>query len=140
VPTTGRREEVRLLGVTVPELLAKLRADPRLSGLADLVTGGPKDVWGLRAAARACGLGQTQLNVQLRRVTGLTCHQLRTRLRVLQALSLLREPDARLIDVCFDAGFGSIPSFYRSFARLMGVPPSSLRARPVFSRRRNANS
>jgi AraC-like DNA-binding protein len=57
---------------------------------------------------------------------------------VLQALVLLRDSDARLIDVCFDSGFGSLPAFYRSFARLVGVPPSTLRAAPGFSRRRHS--
>jgi AraC-like DNA-binding protein len=64
-----------------------------------------------------------------KRVTGVTPHQfiLRTRLRA--AAARIVGEAARVIDVAFDAGFGDLSNFNRSFRAELGVTPTAYRAR-----------
>jgi AraC-like DNA-binding protein len=49
-------------------------------------------------------------------------------LRVQHAQGLLRESDAKVIEVALDSGFGSLTTFYRAFQRLSGLSPKQFRS------------
>ncbi len=61
--------------------------------------------------------------------TGQTFSQYRTRQRLEKARELLDDPERRVSDVAFDAGFESIPYFNRAFRRAFGCSPSQYRNR-----------
>ncbi|MEX2578982.1 MAG: helix-turn-helix domain-containing protein [Verrucomicrobiales bacterium] len=64
-----------------------------------------------------------------KRSTGLTFKQYLTRRRVEWAKCRLRKPDARVTEVAYDVGFGSLSQFNRSFLQLAGISPSEWRLR-----------
>ena len=60
--------------------------------------------------------------------TGLTFTEYRRRARVEKAKRLLLDPQRRVSEVAFEAGFESIPYFNRVFRRSLGCSPSEYRA------------
>jgi AraC-like DNA-binding protein len=42
---------------------------------------------------------------------------------------LLRETDRSVTDICFDVGFKSLGTFSRTFANIVGEPPTTYRSR-----------
>ena len=58
------------------------------------------------------------------------------RRRLSEAARALVESDTRIIDVAYDAGFGSPEAFSRAFKRLLGVQPYQWRKRGHLDRRR----
>jgi AraC-like DNA-binding protein len=60
---------------------------------------------------------------------GETPHRYLQRRRVERAMFLLGETDRSVTDICFDVGFGSLGTFSRTFAGIVGESPSSYRAR-----------
>ena len=62
------------------------------------------------------------------RVVGATPHQYLVRCRLRRAARALADDSARSVtDVAFDAGFGDISNFVRSFHRAAGVSPRRFR-------------
>lgn len=61
--------------------------------------------------------------------TGLTFKQYLTRRRVEWAKCRLRKPDARVTEIAYDVGFGSLSQFNRSFQQLAGSSPTEWRSR-----------
>jgi transcriptional regulator GlxA family with amidase domain len=67
-------------------------------------------------------------------VFGETPHRYLQRRRVERAMSLLRETDRSLTDICLDVGFTSLGTFSRTFRDIVGEPPSAYRlATPAMS-------
>jgi len=60
---------------------------------------------------------------------GETPHRYLQRRRVERAMFLLRETDSSVTEICFDVGFASLGTFSRTFADIVGEPPSSYRSR-----------
>src|ERR687892_115098 len=60
---------------------------------------------------------------------GETPHRYLQRRRVERAMFLLRETDRSVTEICIDVGFGSLGTFSRTFADIVGEPPSAYRAR-----------
>jgi transcriptional regulator GlxA family with amidase domain len=60
---------------------------------------------------------------------GETPHRYLQRRRVERAMSLLRETDRSLTDICMDVGFASLGTFSRTFRDIVGEPPSTYRRR-----------
>jgi AraC-like DNA-binding protein len=60
---------------------------------------------------------------------GETPHRYLQRRRVERAMFLLRESDRSVTEICFDVGFGSLGSFSRTFADIVGESPTAYRAR-----------
>jgi AraC-like DNA-binding protein len=58
---------------------------------------------------------------------GETPHRYLQRRRVERAMFLLRETDRSVTEVCFDVGFGSLGSFSRTFADIVGESPTAYR-------------
>ena len=63
------------------------------------------------------------------KVTGLTFGEYVTRCRIERVKRLLANPSARISDIAFECGFGSIPHFNRVFLKSTGLSPSEYRAR-----------
>ena len=61
---------------------------------------------------------------------GETPHRYLQRRRIERAMYLLRTTDTAVTDVCFTCGFGSLGTFSRSFASVVGVTPSQFRLGP----------
>jgi AraC-like DNA-binding protein len=59
---------------------------------------------------------------------GETPHRYLQRRRVERAMFLLRETDRSVTEICFDVGFGSLGSFSRTFADIVGESPTAYRA------------
>jgi AraC-like DNA-binding protein len=62
-----------------------------------------------------------------REVFGETPHRYLQRRRVERSMFLLREPDRRVTDICFDVGFTSLGTFSRTFREIVGESPSDYR-------------
>jgi len=60
--------------------------------------------------------------------TGITFTEYVARVRLERAKSLLVDPAARVSEVVYAAGFGSIPHFNSVFKRYVGMPPTQYRA------------
>lgn len=99
---------------------------PSVSAAVELIREDPSRQ--IADIAKACGMTHTGLGQIFRRELGVTPAEYRTRRR-LELFSELRnrEPDASLIRLAFDAGFGDYSAFYRACRKHTGKPP--LRAR-----------
>lgn len=62
-------------------------------------------------------------------VFGETPHRYLQRRRVERAMFLLRETERTVTEICFDVGFRSLGSFSRTFAAIVGDPPTTYRWR-----------
>jgi AraC family transcriptional regulator len=87
-------------------MLCKLHEDISLAALADEANYSP-----------------THLLRAFRASTGATPHQYLLELRVVQAESLLRKKDSRLIDVASQCGFSSQAHFTHTFKARRGITP-----------------
>ena len=85
---------------------------------------------GLDLVARALALGMTRTRFVhvFRDVVGITPHRYVVELRVSHAARMLCGTSAAVTDICFDSGFGSMPSFYAAFHSAYGMTPSAYRA------------
>lgn len=63
-----------------------------------------------------------------KKTTGMTFTEYVARVRVEKAKTLLVDPGARISEVVYAAGFGSIPRFNSVFKRYVGMPPTQYRA------------
>lgn len=79
--------------------------------------------------AAAVGVSPHHAMAAFRRVFGMSVVEYLTRRRVAHAQRLLTTTDARILDVCFEVGFGSTSRFHEAFARYCGCSPREYRAR-----------
>jgi AraC-like DNA-binding protein len=82
----------------------------------------------LVAEAAALGMSRTRFVHVFRDVVGVTPHRYVIELRTSHAAELLRGTRAPVTDICFDAGFSSLPSFHAAFRAAYGTTPSGYRA------------
>jgi AraC family transcriptional regulator len=82
----------------------------------------------LVAQARALGVSRTRFVHVFRDVVGVTPHRYVVELRTSHAARLLRRTSVPVTDICFESGFGSMPSFYAAFRAAYGTTPSTYRA------------
>jgi AraC family transcriptional regulator len=82
----------------------------------------------LAAEALAVGLSRTRFIHVFRDVVGVTPHRYVVELRTSHAARLLAGTSASVTEVCFDSGFGSMPSFHAAFRAAYGMAPSAYRA------------
>lgn len=87
---------------------------------------GPLDV---AALARVAHVSPAHFARQFRATFGETPHQYLRRRRVERAMELLRETDCPVTEICLDVGFNSLGTFSRTFAEIVGEPPTIYRAR-----------
>ncbi|HSI79430.1 MAG TPA: AraC family transcriptional regulator [Solirubrobacterales bacterium] len=79
--------------------------------------------------ARIACVSEAHFIRTFRAVFGETPHRYLQRRRVERAMFLLRETDRSVTEICFDVGFQSLGSFSRTFAEIVGEPPSTYRWR-----------
>jgi len=94
----------------------------------------------LVAQARALGVGRTRFVHMFRDVVGVTPHRYVTEPLASHAARLLSGTQLPVTDICFDSGFGSMPSFYAAFRIAYGMTPGIYRAGHGPGARRSALS
>ena len=82
----------------------------------------------LVAEAVADGMSRTRFIHVFRDVVGVTPHRYVLELRTSYAARLLLDTSMPVTDICFDSGFGSMPSFHAAFRAAYGTTPSAFRA------------
>ncbi len=82
---------------------------------------------GIEHLARAQGSSPSSLYRMFRRHLGHGPRQARSEARLRHACELLRMGRASITQAAYDAGFGSLATFYRWFRRAMGVTPTKFR-------------
>jgi AraC family transcriptional regulator len=81
----------------------------------------------LESTAKDAGLSPFHFLRLFARVLGVTPHQYVVRSRLRRAARLLAEDTRPITDVAFDAGFGDLSNFVRTFHRAAGVSPRGFR-------------
>ena len=84
----------------------------------------PLDIPALAAIA---AVSEAHFIRTFRAVFGETPHRYLQRRRVERSMFLLRETERSVTDICFDVGFTSLGTFSRTFAEIVGEPPSVYR-------------
>ena len=82
----------------------------------------------LVAEAMATGMSRTRFIHVFRDLVGVTPHRYVIELRTSHAARLLLDTSMPVTDICFDSGFGSMPSFHAAFRAAYGTTPSAFRA------------
>ena len=79
--------------------------------------------------ARIAHVSEAHFIRTFRATFGETPHRYLQRRRVERAMFLLRETDRSVTEICFDVGFASLGTFGRTFADIVGEPPTTYRSR-----------
>ena len=90
---------------------------------------------GIEQLARAGGSSPSGLYRMFRRHLGYGPRQARSEARLRHACNLLRTNHGSITEVAYDAGFGSLATFYRWFRRSVGVTPTKFRRLAARARR-----
>ena len=86
-------------------------------------------------AAKYANTSEFHFLRQFRAVLGVTPHQYLVQCRLRLAARLLCDADGTVTSVAFDAGFGDLSNFIRTFTQAAGMSPRAFRHR-VRARRR----
>lgn len=83
----------------------------------------------LSLAAIAChiGLSEKYLNQIVKEVTGATLNHAVIRMRMEEAAVLLRDPNARIYEICDQIGYSDQDHFRESFKKQFGLTPTEFR-------------
>jgi transcriptional regulator GlxA family with amidase domain len=81
------------------------------------------------ALARIAYVSEAHFIRTFKATFGETPHRYLQRRRVERAMFLLRSTDRSITDICLNTGFTSLGTFSRTFAQIVGEPPSSYRCR-----------
>ncbi len=81
----------------------------------------------LEAAAERAGLSPFHFLRLFSKVVGVTPHQYLLRARLRRAARMLAQDGRSVTDVAYDAGFGDLSNFVRTFTRAAGVSPRAFR-------------
>ena len=79
-------------------------------------------------AAQRTGMSVSHFCKLFKKTADMTFTQYVAHVRVEKAKTLLRDPFARVSEVAFAAGFGSIPQFNNIFRKMAGMSPTEFRA------------
>ncbi len=79
------------------------------------------------ALARIAGASEAHFIRTFRATFGETPHRYLQRRRVERAMSLLRESDRSVTDICLDVGLSSLGTFSRTFREIVGQSPLAYR-------------
>ena len=78
----------------------------------------------LKSLQQTFHLNQYHISHIFKDVTGFTVNEYIQYRRVIEAQKMLKDPDADIAAVCFDAGFKTIQHFYRVFKKIAKTTPS----------------
>lgn len=101
-----------------------------LDTLTSRIRARPRDFRGLDDVAGRSGLGVTRLNALFRDRLHTTPAAFLARARIAAARDRLAGSDARIADVAYDVGFGSLSAFNARFKRSTGLTPGAYRRLP----------
>jgi transcriptional regulator GlxA family with amidase domain len=79
------------------------------------------------ALAQIAHVSEAHFIRTFRATFGETPHRYLQRRRIERAMSLLRETDRSVTDICFEVGFGSLGTFSRTFHDIVGRSPKTYR-------------
>lgn len=130
---TGR--EGRIVSLLLEEIArtepilvsAPMPVDPRLRRVCGKIVADPADQRDLDEFARIAGMGRRTFTRSFRQETGMGFAHWRQQVRLMAAISLLREGRS-VTSIAYDVGYESPSSFTAMFHRVLGVPPSHIRA------------
>ena len=87
------------------------------------------DALDIEALASSVNLSRAHFIRSFRETFGETPHRYLQRRRIERAMSLLRETDRPVSDICLDVGFTSLGTFSRTFHDIVGTSPRAYRER-----------
>ena len=94
---------------------------------AQWIEANAQDALTLAKAARHAGTSDFHFLRQFRATLGVTPHQYLVQCRLRRAARLLSDADTPVTDVAFEAGFGDLSNFIRTFTRAAGMSPRAFR-------------
>jgi len=102
-------------------------ADPRIAPVLRDIRARYFHALGPEAYARGLGISVRRFSELFRRATGRTFTEYLAGVRVARARELLLETDDKVVNVAFEAGFGNLSHFDRTFKRISGLSPQEFR-------------
>jgi AraC family transcriptional regulator len=108
----------------------RLLTQRQLRSVTDPVLGNLDKTLSLRALAAQAGPGPYHFARLFRKTTGTSPHQFVLAQRLEKARRLLRETNAAMSSVAFDAGFANQSHLTRTFKRRFGITPRACRGKP----------
>lgn len=123
-----------LATATSPRGLFAALADPRLKRSLDAMHAHPGRDWTVASLAEVACLSRTAFAERFAETIAETPYQYLTRWRMTQALKLLRDPRLSVAHVAERLGYQTEAAFRRSFKRVHGYGPGSVRRKPVEAR------
>jgi AraC-like DNA-binding protein len=106
--------------------LAGMR-DPAVGRALALLHERPGDPWTLEKLSEEAGLSRSSLHERFVYFIGQPPMQYLTRWRMQVAAGLLRDTNAKLVEISMQAGYESEAAFSRAFKREVGVAPGAWR-------------
>jgi AraC-like DNA-binding protein len=85
----------------------------------------------LRRVAKAVNIHPNYLSERFKQVTGMNFVEYVAHTRFATACDLLRNPNLRISEIAFAAGFQSLSQFSRVFKKLCGKSPTQFRAAQI---------
>jgi AraC-like DNA-binding protein len=83
----------------------------------------------LTKVANVVNMNANHLSENFKQVTGINFVEYVARIRFANACDLLRNPELRISEIAFNAGFQSLSQFNRVFKRFSGKSPTEFRAK-----------
>jgi transcriptional regulator GlxA family with amidase domain len=106
-----------------PEMLRRLlRAKDRMDAASH-------EEWPVRRLARVSGVSEAHFARSFKEAFGIPPHRYLLTRRIERAKALLRDTDLAITEIAFQAGYGSLGTFGRTFRDVTGESPGELRAR-----------
>jgi transcriptional regulator GlxA family with amidase domain len=106
-----------------PEMLRRLlRAKDRMDAASH-------EEWPVRRLARVSGVSEAHFARSFKEAFGIPPHRYLLTRRIERAKALLRDTDLAIAEIAFQAGYGSLGTFGRTFRDVTGESPGELRAR-----------
>ena len=101
--------------------------DPTVGRALSLMHGDPSAAWTLDSLCEQAGLSRSSLHDRFVHFIGQAPMQYLTQWRMQVASGLLRESNAKVIEVAMSVGYESEPAFSRAFKRVAGHSPGEWR-------------
>jgi AraC-like DNA-binding protein len=108
---------------------ARNEANRRLLRARDAMDRSYAEALDIEALAGSVHLSRAHFIRSFRETFGETPHRYLQRRRIERAMSLLRETDRPVTEICLDVGFVSLGTFSRTFREIVGSSPREYRVR-----------
>ena len=114
---------------STPAATQHLRDLARLRRVRDRIDREYAQPLNVEALARGVNMSAGHLSRQFRLAYGESPYSYLMTRRIERAMALLRRGDLSVTEVCFEVGCSSLGTFSTRFTELVGMPPSTYRAR-----------